>query len=120
MTNARASIFDEERGQDLDLNGFEPKKTKPARPAESPEKVRAVAEANNFTSRAPAKPSAPASPTPRRGRRTGRNMQLNIKATQDTVDLFYRLSDAQGWVLGETLERALEALERELSAKPEK
>ena len=46
-------------------------------------------------------------------------MQLNIKATQDTVDLFYRLTDAQGWVLGETLERALEALERELAAKSE-
>ena len=46
-------------------------------------------------------------------------MQLNIKATQDTVDLFYRLTDNQGWVLGETLERALEALQRELAAKSE-
>ncbi len=117
MTSGRASIFDEGPDQDLDLNGFEPKKAKAARPAESPEKVRAVAEANNFTSRAAARPQTPASPTPRRGRRTGRNMQLNIKATQETVDLFYRLSDSQGWVLGETLEYALEALERDLAAK---
>lgn len=110
MSNGRASIFDEGPDQNLDLDGFEPKKTKPARPTRSPEKVRAVAEANNFTSRSPASP-------PRRGRRTGRNIQLNIKATQDTIDLFYRLSDERGWVLGETLEHALEALERELATK---
>lgn len=117
MSSGRASIFDEGPDQNLDLDGFEPKKTKPARPTESPEKVRAVAEANNFTSRAPARPPAPAATPPRRGRRTGRNIQLNIKATQDTIDLFYRLSDERGWVLGETLEHALTALERELAAK---
>jgi hypothetical protein len=120
MTSGRASIFDEGTDQDLDLTGFEPKKARAARPAESPEKVRALSEANHFPSRAPAKPQPPPqSPPLRRGRRTGRNMQLNIKASQDTVDLFYRLTDSQGWVLGETLERALEALERELAAKSE-
>jgi hypothetical protein len=31
--------------------------------------------------------------------------------------LFYRLTDSQDWMLGETLERALEALERELAQK---
>lgn len=117
MTNGRASIFDEGADQDLDLTGFEPKKAGATRPAEPPEKVRALSEANHFPSRAPAKPQPPQSPPIRRGRRTGRNMQLNIKATQDTVDLFYRLTDSQGWVLGETLERALEALERELAVQ---
>lgn len=116
MTNGRASIFDEGADQDLDLTGFEPKKARAERPAESPEKVRALSEANHFPSRAPAtKPQPPNPPPLRRGRRTGRNMQLNIKATQETVDLFYRITDAQGWVLGETLERALEALDRELA-----
>jgi hypothetical protein len=114
MTGGRASIFDEET--DLDLSGFEPKKRRTATPAESADKVRALSEANNFPSRAARPQSAESSPH-RRGRRTGRNMQLNIKATQDTVDLFYRLSDSQGWVLGETLERALEALERDLAAE---
>lgn len=109
MSSGRASIFDEGADQDLDLSGFEPKKVRPERPPESPEKVRALSEANNFPSRAPARPQPPDHPPMRRGRRTGRNMQLNIKATQDTVDLFYRLTDNQGWVLGETLERALEA-----------
>lgn len=117
MTSGRASIFDDGPDQDLDLTGFEPKTTRPANPAESPEKVRALAEANNFPSRAPAKPMPQASAPLRRGRRTGRNLQLNIKATQETVELFYRLSDGQGWVLGETLEHALLALERELGAK---
>ena len=117
MSSGRASIFDEGADQDLDLTGFEPKKARAERPAESPEKVRALSEANHFPSRAPARPQPPESPPLRRGRRTGRNMQLNIKATQDTVDLFYRLTDSQGWVLGETLERALEALERELTAQ---
>jgi hypothetical protein len=117
MTSGRASIFDDGPDQDLDLTGFEPKTTRPANPAESPEKVRALSEANHFPSRAPARPQPPESQPLRRGRRTGRNMQLNIKATQDTVDLFYRLSDSQGWVLGETLERALEALEGKLAAQ---
>ena len=117
MSSGRASIFDEGADRDLDLTGFEPKKARAERPAESPEKVRALSEANHFPSRAPARPQPPESPPLRRGRRTGRNMQLNIKATQDTVDLFYRLTDSQGWVLGETLERALEALERELAAQ---
>jgi hypothetical protein len=111
MSGGRASIFDEQA--DLDLSGFEAKDAQDTRRAEPPERVRALAEANNFPSRAPARPQ----PASRRGRRTGRNMQLNIKATQGTVDLFYRLTDSQGWVLGETLEHALEALERELASK---
>lgn len=113
MTSGRASIFDDETDQDLDLSGFEPKQGHGGRPAESPERVRALAEANDFPSRAPARPPLPV----RRGRRTGRNMQVNIKATQETLNLFYRLTDSQGWVLGETLERALGALERELASQ---
>ena len=31
------------------------------------------------------------------------------------IDAFYALADRQGWVLGETFERAIEALERVLS-----
>jgi hypothetical protein len=111
--SGRAGIFEDKTEQDLDLSGFEAKKER-AKTTEAPERVRALAEANNFPSRAPARPQPL-----RRGRRTGRNMQLNIKATQGTVDLFYRLTDSQGWVLGETLEHALEALERELASKGE-
>ena len=38
-----------------------------------------------------------------------------LKASQDTVDAFYAISDFKGWVLGETLEHALAALQRELA-----
>ena len=116
MTNGRASIFDEDT-DDFDLTGFEPKKSRGGFPTAPPEKVRAVAEANKFTSRSPAlpKPAVPA----RRIHRTGRNIQLNIKASQATVDLFYRIADDQGWVLGETLERALEVLDKSLRTSAE-
>jgi hypothetical protein len=48
---------------------------------------------------------------PRR-HRTGRNIQLNIKARAETIDRFYAIADRHGWVLGETFERAISELER--------
>lgn len=43
--------------------------------------------------------------------RTGRNQQINIKATVATIEKFYRLADASGDPLGEILDQALTALE---------
>jgi hypothetical protein len=84
-------------------------------PAPAPEKVKAVAKAANFHSREslPA-PAKPAKTRPARIYRTGRNVQFNVKALQGTVDAFYSVTEAQGWVLGYTLQRAIEALQREL------
>jgi hypothetical protein len=115
MTKSRASIFDEP--EELDVSGFAPK-TAPDIDAPAPEKVRAVAEAAHFSSREPKpqKAIAPAKRAPRQ-HRTGRNVQLNLKASQETVDAFYAISDKKDWVLGETLERAVQALERELQSK---
>jgi hypothetical protein len=114
MSNPRASIFADD---DLDVTDFAPK-AGPDKSAPAAEQVRAVAEAARFHSREPAPPPAPmAAPVakriPRRYR-TGRNVQFNVKASQDTVDAFYAISDSKGWVLGETLEHALTALQREL------
>ncbi len=53
-----------------------------------------------------------------RRHRTGRNQQLNIKATDQTVTKFYRIADEANITLGEVLERALTALE-EANAKKE-
>jgi hypothetical protein len=39
-------------------------------------------------------------------------VQLNIKVRAEALDSFYALADRQGWVLGETLEKALSALEK--------
>jgi hypothetical protein len=113
MSGQRASIFDED---DLDVSGFAPK-AGPDNSAPPLEQVRAVAEAASFRSREPTpQPEASARRVPRR-HRTGRNVQFNVKASQETVDAFYAISDSKGWVLGETLEHALAALQRELVGK---
>lgn len=115
MTKPRANIFEAE-GEDLDLSGFTPKAA-PDPAAPPPDQVRAVAEAANFRSREAAAPPAPAAPAKREPRRhrTGRNVQFNVKASKETIDAFYDISDRQKWVLGETLERALAALQREIA-----
>jgi hypothetical protein len=101
----RAGLFEE----DLDLSQFTPHK--PAKADQPPpEAVRAVAEGAKFQSREPAKTAKPR----QRRYRTGRNIQLNTKVTASTRDGFYEISDRYNWVLGETLERALQALRREL------
>jgi hypothetical protein len=112
----RASIFDD--GGDFDVSAFAPKQSK-AKTETSAEAVRAVAEKSEFRSREPA--PAPKKTTAERERRrytTGRNVQLNIKARSETLDAFYSIADAEKWVLGETLERAVAALQREIGAKP--
>jgi hypothetical protein len=116
MSRQRASIFEE---PDIDISAFAPK---PAPDAAAPnaEKVREVSEAAQFRSREPNAPApkttAPPKRAPRR-HRTGRNVQFNVKASQETIDSFYAISDRQGWVLGETMEHALAALERELTKR---
>src|SRR4051812_48862418 len=103
----RAGLFEE----DLDLSQFTPQK--PAKAAQPPpEAVRAVAEGAKFQSREPSRP--PAKQRQQRRYRTGRNIQLNTKVTTSTRDGLYEISDRYNWVLGETLERALQALRREL------
>jgi hypothetical protein len=115
MSNTRASIFGET--SDLDLSGFKPK-PKADNKAPAPEAVRAVAETANFRSResVPTHIAASAPKRPARRFRTGRNVQFNVKALQETVDAIYAVSEAQGWVLGYTLERAIAALQRELES----
>jgi hypothetical protein len=123
-TVKRASPFDIE---DTDLALFAPKKG-PNRAAPPQEAVLAVAEATKFPSRegrkrAPA--AAPVAEMPKRKvrqHRTGRNRQFNVKATQETIDAFYEVTDREEWVLGETLENAIEALKYSLKQgwKPSK
>ena len=113
MDNGRADPF-----ADMDLTDFTPK---PAiRPPVDRDVIRQVSEKNQFLSRVAPQPEPipEAKPFRRRGRRrTGRTVQFNMKVTQATSDRFVRLADAHGWVFGEMLERALDALERELAAK---
>lgn len=92
-----------------DLSDFQPH---PPRPRNvQPEQIDRVSKDNGFPSRQPAAPPAkPLRPAVRR-HTTGRNQQLNVKATPETIARFYRLADERRVVLGELLEQALEALE---------
>jgi hypothetical protein len=103
---------------EVDVSQFQPK-PRPDNKAPPQEQVRAVAQAANFTSReAPLVPSQSAKKRTARVHRTGRNVQFNVKASQETVEAFYAVTDANpGWVLGYTLERAIAALQRELEAE---
>lgn len=109
MTN-RADPF----ADTLDLTDFTPQAPRKTRPA--PAAVKAASEAMNFPSRAPTK-AAVLKPDTQRRRRTGRNVQFNIKATPEVIERFAALADRQGWVFGEALERAVEALEKQYPAK---
>lgn len=114
MIAKRAGVFDTD--DDLDISGFAPK---PAmQPTVPPELVRAVSEAAHFQSRDPERHGALTASTKREPRRyrTGRNTQLNIKARPEAIEAFYAIADQQGWVLGETFEHAVEALNQKVGA----
>jgi len=114
MSKPRASIFGDDESTGLDVASFAPKTGIDAK-APPAEQVRVVAKAANFPSREPKSAEPPKSAKrPSRQYRTGRNVQFNIKAKQETVDKFYALTEAQGWVLGYTLDQAVEALEQKL------
>jgi len=106
---ARANPF-----ADIDeLPAFQPKA--PAKPV-AREHIDRIAEANNFPSRQPAQAPAPPAVPARPGRRyrTGRDRQLNIKATSEVIERFYRLADARRVAFGELLDEALGALEKSI------
>ena len=71
-----------------------------------------IAEENNFPSRQA--PKGPATPSRKQRRyRTGRNRHLGIKATEETLERYYKAADERNVPLGELLRLALDALERE-------
>jgi hypothetical protein len=112
MSKVRASIFP---GDDLDVSGFSPE----AAPDTGPDRetIRAISAQSNFPSREPKQPRTAAPETPKRKprrHRTGRTAQFNARTTPQTVEAFYAIADRKGWLVGETVERALAALQREL------
>src|SRR3954453_3876244 len=116
MAAERASIFGDDK--ELDISGFKPKPPGKLVDASVPvEQVRAVSEAAQFRSRDPKPPPPKPVRREQRRHRTGRNVQLNIKARAQAVEEFYAIADSENWVLGETFERAIEALKRDLAHK---
>lgn len=100
----RANPFD-------DLSDFELESA--PKPVE-PRAIEIIAEEAGFPSRKAKSPRGPdtAAALPDRRRRTGRNQQINIKATSETIDRFYRIADECHQPLGAVLELALDALEK--------
>ena len=102
---------------------FTPKPQPKAKPVESAQ-IEQIAAENGFPSRkarpvgreaaaaaAPTEAPRAAVPTAVRRYTTGRNRQLNLKASDATIARFYRLADAQQITLAELFERAIDALE---------
>jgi hypothetical protein len=98
----------------MDLNDFSVKKRK-----QDPENtfknevINKIAEENNFPSRE-AKVQSVSSIGSQRRYRTGRSYQLNIKATLETVEKFYRIADMENIPLGKLLEQSLNAYEKQM------
>ena len=82
-----------------------PKNQKPV----AADTVDRIADDNGFQSR-PVRKAKVATRKPRIYR-TGRNRNFSLKATNETVDRFYKLADERQVRLGELLELALDALE---------
>ena len=104
MSTHRANPFEDVGA----LPAFEPKPKTP-KPVIN-DQIEKIAEANGFPSRQPTRP-----PTRRMGRRhrTGRNQQINIKATSQVIEELYQMADARRVPLGELLEQALNALKKQ-------
>lgn len=84
-----------------------------ARASRTPEpaSIDELSETHNFPSRRAANPEQEMPPRRSRVHLTGRNQQLNFKATEETIRRFYDLADRHGLPLCRLLEQALEALE---------
>jgi len=101
-----------------DLDDFAPEPAPRPVPAAA---IEEIAQASGFPSRkaqggsgvAAGQGASSSTPAPRQPRRhtTGRNRQINIKATEETIATLYRIADDLGLPLGAVLEQALDALE---------
>lgn len=98
----------------FDPEAWAPKNSRSTMPRPEMDEIKQAANAAGFQSRE-ATPKTAQKQT--RRRRTGRNAQLNIKTTPETIDTFYRIADANGWGLGETLEYALTLLDNQQTAQ---
>jgi hypothetical protein len=112
MAQERLSVFGDTG--DVDLSAFTPAADKEKKPKPPRDKVKAVSEAAQFPSREP--PAPVLEPLRRKPRyhKTGRTASLSCRLMPAVVDTIYTIADREGWLVGETIERGIEALEREL------
>jgi hypothetical protein len=123
--NKRANFMDDDTSSpptiSLDVSGFAPKSpSSPSLREQASAVANQVAASHRFPSREARDETS--APVGRRQRRhtTGRNQQLNTKATADYIKLFQNLQDLLSQKSGrdvpqaEAFERAVDALAREL------
>lgn len=117
-----------ERRSPLDLTGFDTKSPSAVKARPAPEVVDAIAAQTGFPSRhPPAETSDPADPPARtrvrketpppapqedRRWRTGRNVQRNVKMTQETFDELTVIANEMREPIGEVLARGLAAIRK--------
>lgn len=109
--SVRRSIF--ENLPALNVSDFKPKQA-PDPTAPRPEEIRSVAERAAFRSREP-QPQSIAQYPRRRRPKSGRTAQFNCKVSPQILEKFYSLAEMNDLLYCEAFERALDALERELS-----
>ena len=121
-SGTRPNIFGGE--DDLDLSRFEPK-GEPETPSVPPETVRRVSEDGGFPSRAQQWHTSVQPPKRLTSSKTGRTVLLNARVTQRAHDRFHEIIERERLryeagelthrvTLGEIVELALAALEREM------
>ena len=112
MTSKRAALFEE---NNIDLSDF---KAEAAPKSHFPEKgdVKAISEQAGFSSRE-AHDEKVAVDTKRKpfNASDSQKIQLNIRVTQEVADAFYRIARENEWNLGQTLKKAVLALEKAMS-----
>lgn len=81
----------------------------PSRPVAT-EAIDQLAQASGFPSRKAQRAPSPAPTRQPRRHTTGRNRQINIKATEETITTLYSIADDMNLPLGAVLEQALAAL----------
>jgi hypothetical protein len=109
----------------LNLDAFKPRTDEQTGPA--PEEIDRLTAGTKFRSREPrpvdSQPTVSQPETvsqrsikrPPLTYRTGRNVTVSVKTTQETVDAFYNLARSLGWKAGETFEQAIQALQEKLA-----
>ncbi len=118
MSKERANLGFGDELDSFDPTEWTPKPEKSVNNRPKAEDTKKAAEAAGFQSREPVQAREPAAKEPeppkkpQRRRRTGRNVQFNIKTRQETIDAFCAVADGQGWGIGETLEHAVALLEK--------
>lgn len=123
MTRTRAALFDED---EVDLSAFKAE-VKPQIGFPSKSDVKTISEQSGFSSREPhdITNQIPTSGVTAHDTNTSRRkpynssdtqkVQLNIRVSQEVADIFYRLTKENEWSLGQTLKKAVLALENQLS-----